>query len=59
MSTDVAQVAPTPLSKVDSAISEGHGSPPDKAMHRRRSSAVSGVFNMNDLGVYRRLCRSR
>lgn len=40
------------LSKVDSAISDVPASPSDKKepKHRRTSSTVSGVFNINDLG---------
>lgn len=51
MSTDAA---PTPLSKVDSAVQGLSSSPPkDEApsKHRRASStAAPGVFNINDLG---------
>jgi len=41
----------TPLSKVDSAVEAGHGSPPKSAAkgHRRASSTTAGVFNINDL----------
>lgn len=48
-----------PLSKVDSAsaIEYGDASPTDhKIKHRRTSSTVSGVFNINDLGELK--CRS-
>ncbi|KAI5370940.1 hypothetical protein Slin15195_G018130 [Septoria linicola] len=39
-----------PLSKVDSAIDDTPGSPAEnKPKHRRTSSTVSGVFNINDL----------
>ena len=46
-----------PLSKVDSAsaIEHGDASPTDhKIKHRRTSSTVSGVFNINDLGELKR-----
>lgn len=46
-------IATEPLSKVDSAsaIEVGDASPKQsKISHRRTSSAVSGVFNINDLG---------
>lgn len=40
-----------PLTKVDSAIHPGDASPTEsKIKHRRTSSTVSGVFNINDLG---------
>jgi len=40
-----------PLSKVDSAIDDAPASPGEsKPRHRRTSSTVSGVFNINDLG---------
>jgi len=39
-----------PLSKVDSAVSGLSSSPPDdKKTHRRASSSVTGVYNINDL----------
>ncbi|TKA74706.1 hypothetical protein B0A55_05099 [Friedmanniomyces simplex] len=39
-----------PLSKVDSAIDDAPASPSEsKPRHRRTSSTVSGVFNINDL----------
>jgi len=39
-----------PLSKVDSAIDDAPASPSEsKIKHRRTSSTVSGVFNINDL----------
>ncbi|KAK0257932.1 hypothetical protein LTR91_007667 [Friedmanniomyces endolithicus] len=39
-----------PLSKVDSAIDDAPASPGEsKPRHRRTSSTVSGVFNINDL----------
>jgi hypothetical protein len=39
------------LSKVDSAIDDTPASPTEsKIKHRRTSSTVSGVFNINDLG---------
>jgi hypothetical protein len=45
MSADTA-----PLAKVDSAV-EGLGtSPPKEKGHRRASSSVAGVYNINDLG---------
>jgi hypothetical protein len=41
-----------PLSKVDSAVSGLSSSPPDeKKTHRRASSSVTGVYNINDLGM--------
>ncbi|KAF2717696.1 hypothetical protein K431DRAFT_297567 [Polychaeton citri CBS 116435] len=41
-----------PLSKVDSAVSDAPASPSEsKIKHRRTSSTVSGVFNINDLGL--------
>jgi len=50
-----ADVVTEPLSKVDSAISDEPASPNEKKIsHRRTSSAVSGVFNINDLGRWRR-----
>ncbi|GAB7361079.1 hypothetical protein MBLNU230_g1117t1 [Neophaeotheca triangularis] len=49
MAAEVAE-STAPLSKVDSAISEGHASPGEsKIKHRRTSSTVSGVFNINDM----------
>lgn len=46
----------TNLSKVDSAISDVPASPDETkaktGTHRRSSSNVSGVFNINDLGVW-------
>jgi hypothetical protein len=41
------------LKKSDSAMSEGLSSSPIEAKirHRRTSSTVSGVFNINDLGM--------
>ena len=41
-----------PLEKVDSAIAGLSSSPKDekKIGHRRTSSSVSGVYNVNDLG---------
>lgn len=42
---------PHHLSKVDSAIDDAPASPSEsKPKHRRTSSTVSGVFNINDLG---------
>jgi len=39
-----------PLSKVDSAIAGLSSSPPDdKHKHRRASSSIAGVYNINDL----------
>ena len=41
------------LAKVDSAISEGTGSPTEtkgKHMHKRASSSSADVYNVNDLG---------
>jgi hypothetical protein len=42
------------LKKSDSAMSEGLSSSPIEAKirHRRTSSTVSGVFNINDLGEF-------
>lgn len=41
------------LSKVDSAIDDAPASPSEsKIKHRRTSSTVSGVFNINDLGKH-------
>lgn len=49
MSTDAA---PTPLSKVDSAVQGLSSSPPkDASAKRRASSSVPGVYNINDLGM--------
>jgi len=40
-----------PISKVDSAVSDVAGSPTEEKMgHRRKSSSVTGVYNINDLG---------
>ncbi|KAK5069014.1 hypothetical protein LTR16_009776, partial [Cryomyces antarcticus] len=44
MSADTA-----PLTKVDSAVSGTSESPTEKKGHRRSSSSVTGVFNINDL----------
>lgn len=44
----------TELSKVDSAISDVLSSSPNEsklAAHRRKSSSVAGVYNINDLGM--------
>lgn len=42
-----------PITKVDSAVSDVAGSPTeDKIGHRRKSSSVTGVFNINDLGMW-------
>lgn len=51
MSAAVEEVQ-IPLSKVDSAIDDAPASPSDNKpiRHRRTSSTVSGVFNINDLG---------
>ncbi|KAF2212172.1 hypothetical protein CERZMDRAFT_41457 [Cercospora zeae-maydis SCOH1-5] len=39
-----------PLSKIDSAVDDAPASPGEsKVKHRRTSSTVSGVFNINDL----------
>jgi hypothetical protein len=40
------------LSKVDSAVDDAPASPSESKpnKHRRSSSTVSGVFNINDLG---------
>lgn len=51
MSADTANAQPLSLSKVDSAIDDTPASPTEsKIKHRRTSSTVSGVFNINDLG---------
>ena len=49
MSADTAE-----LTKVDSAVSGLSSSPPtDKKIgHRRASSSVAGVFNINELGKW-------
>jgi hypothetical protein len=45
------EIATQPLSKVDSAIDDTPASPSEsKIRHRRTSSTVSGVFNINELG---------
>ncbi|KAM0722924.1 hypothetical protein Q7P37_001122 [Cladosporium fusiforme] len=45
-----ADVVTQPLSKVDSAVDDAPASPTEsKIKHRRTSSTVSGVFNINDL----------
>jgi len=45
-----ADIQTQPLSKVDSAIDDTPASPTEsKIKHRRTSSTVSGVFNINDL----------
>lgn len=45
-----ADVVTQPLSKVDSAVDDTPASPTEsKIKHRRTSSTVSGVFNINDL----------
>ncbi|KAL1587071.1 hypothetical protein WHR41_04150 [Cladosporium halotolerans] len=45
-----ADIATQPLSKVDSAVDDAPASPTEsKIKHRRTSSTVSGVFNINDL----------
>jgi hypothetical protein len=50
MSADTSNMDTTsPLEKVDSAIQGLSSSPPKDAKHRRTSSSVSGVFNINDL----------
>ena len=46
-----ADIQTQPLSKIDSAIDDTPASPTEsKIKHRRTSSTVSGVFNINDLG---------
>lgn len=51
MSAEVQEPLST-LSKVDSAIDDAPASPTEsKIRHRRTSSTVSGVFNINDLGM--------
>ena len=52
MAAGVQDATNADLSKVDSAISDAPASPSDKKepKHRRTSSTVSGVFNINDLG---------
>lgn len=48
-----ADVVTEPLSKIDSAIDDAPASPTEsKIKHRRTSSTVSGVFNINDLGEF-------
>lgn len=50
-----ADAAPTPLSKVDSAVQGLSSSPPkeEKAAKRRQSSAAAaGVYNIKDLGMF-------
>jgi len=51
MAAEVQDSTNADLSKVDSAISDVPASPSDKKeiKHRRTSSTVSGVFNINDL----------
>jgi len=45
-----ADAAPSPLTKVDSAVQGLSSSPPkDGPKHRRTSSSAPGVFNINDL----------
>jgi len=45
-----AEAAPSPLTKVDSAVQGLSSSPPkDGAKHRRVSSSAAGVMNINDL----------
>lgn len=58
--TMAAEVQENDLSKVDSAIDDAPASPSDKKeiKHRRTSSTVSGVFNINDLGEYDELALS-
>jgi hypothetical protein len=47
-----ADAAPSPLTKVDSAVQGLSSSPPkDGAKHRRVSSSAAGVMNINDLGM--------
>lgn len=40
-----------PLSRYDSAVGGLSSSPPKEPTHRRKSSSVPGVYNINDLGV--------
>ena len=52
---------PADLTKVDSAVSGLSSSPVEQKIgHRRASSSVAGVFNINDLGIHshrgRHLC---
>ena len=50
---------PADLTKVDSAISGLSSSPVEQKIgHRRTSSSVPGVFNINDLGMSSPLRRS-
>lgn len=51
MSTEAAD-QPVDLTKVDSAVSGLSSSPTEekKLGHRRTSSSVPGVYNINDLG---------
>ncbi|KAI9694306.1 MAG: hypothetical protein M1820_009030 [Bogoriella megaspora] len=49
MSADTS-VATEPLSKIDSAVDNEPASPSEsKTSHRRTSSSVTGVYNINDL----------
>ncbi|EMD00996.1 hypothetical protein BAUCODRAFT_191829 [Baudoinia panamericana UAMH 10762] len=50
MAAEVQEHTSADLSKVDSAIDDAPASPTEsKIKHRRTSSTVSGVFNINDL----------
>jgi hypothetical protein len=47
-----ADAAPSPLTKVDSAVQGLSSSPPKEGTkHRRVSSSAAGVMNINDLGT--------
>jgi hypothetical protein len=46
-----ADAAPTPLSKVDSAVQGLASTPAKEEGKRRASSSVPGVFNIADLGM--------
>lgn len=48
---DMADAAPAPLSKVDSAVQGLSSSPPKAEPKRRASSSVPGVFRIEDLGM--------
>ena len=51
MSVDIADQT-SPLTKVDSAVSGLSSSPPKEKGHRRASSSVTGVWNINELGKF-------
>lgn len=41
-----------PLTKIDSAVQGLSSSPPKEKSHKRASSSVPGVYNINDLGMF-------